>query len=148
MKSLFSLMLYTSILGHAFGQKPDYSGTWVFNAPKSQLESQMADSASKVFVIKQQGNQFNLVIKNVVGTKKRQIHFKMIADGKTRRAKLLFKEKLTWQGNTLQAILWRKNFSNTVNYQFGNNQNELIAEETFIGKSHRHHNIWFFERTN
>lgn len=72
----------------------------------------------------------------------------MTADGKTRKVKLLFKGKLESKGNNLQATLWRKNFLNIVNYKFGNNQNEFIADEVFSGNPKNHHNIWVFDRDN
>ena len=72
--------------------------------------------------------------------------FTMKSDGKTRRVKVLFKGKLEWKENNLQATLWRKNFLNIVNYKFGNNQNEFIADEVFTGKPKDHHSIWVFDR--
>ena len=70
----------------------------------------------------------------------------MVADGKTRRVKILFKGKLERKENNLQATLWRKNFLNIVNYKFGNSQNEFIADEVLTSKPNNHHNIWFFDR--
>jgi hypothetical protein len=46
----------------------------------------------------------------------------------------------------LQATLWRKNFLNIVNYKFGSNQNEFIADEVFTGRPKNHHSIWVFDR--
>jgi hypothetical protein len=70
----------------------------------------------------------------------------MIADGKTRKVKILFNGKLEWKENNLQATLWRKNFSNIVLYKFGNNQNEFIANEVFTGIPKNYHNVWVFDR--
>ena len=71
----------------------------------------------------------------------------MTADGKTRRVKLLFKGKLERKEANLESTLWGMNIlKNTVNYRFGNNQNEFIADEVFIGKPKNHHNIWIFDR--
>lgn len=99
-------------------------------------------------MIKQEGDKFKLTRYHIFGEKKKKISFKMIADGKTRRVKLLFKGKLEWKENNLEATLWRKNFLNIVNYKFGNNQNEFIADEVFTGKPKNHHNIWVFDRDN
>jgi hypothetical protein len=52
----------------------------------------------------------------------------MLADGKTRRLKILFKGKLEQIESSLQVTMWRKNYLNSVNYKFGINQNELVAE--------------------
>jgi PKD repeat protein len=70
----------------------------------------------------------------------------MLADGETRRLKLLFKSKLEWKENNLRASIWRKNFSNIVTYKFGKTQNEFVAEEVFKNKSNNHHNIWVFDK--
>jgi hypothetical protein len=131
-----------------FAQKPDYTGTWLLNLEKSKLESRPEGLTSSVFMIKQEGDKFKLTRYHIFGEKKKKISFKMIADGKTRRVKLLFKGKLEWKENNLEATLWRKNFLNIVNYKFGNNQNEFIADEVFTGKPKNHHNIWVFDRDN
>lgn len=72
----------------------------------------------------------------------------MINDGRTRRVKLIFKGKLEQKENSLLSTLWRKNFLNVVDYKFGNDKDELIADETFTGKPQNHHNIWVFDREN
>ena len=70
----------------------------------------------------------------------------MIADDKTRRVKLIFKGKLEQKENSLQATMWRKDYLNIVNYKFGTNQNEFIADEVFTGRPKNHHSIWVFDR--
>ena len=70
----------------------------------------------------------------------------MLADGRTKRVKLIMKGKLEQKGNSIQASLWRKNYSDVVNYKFGDDQNELIADEVTTGEPHSHHNIWVFNR--
>ena len=99
-----------------------------------------------MFIIKQDGDKFSLTRYHIFGEKKKKISFKMVADGKTRKIKVLFRGKLERKGNDLQATLWRKNFLNIVNYKFGINQDELIADEVFTSKPDSHHNIWVFDR--
>jgi hypothetical protein len=127
-------------------QTPNYSGTWVLNLEKSKLESRPKGLTSSMFIIKQQGDEFKLTRYHIFGDKKKKISFKMVADGKTRRVKTLFKGKLERKGNNLQATLWKKNFLNIVNYKFGNTQNEFIADEVLTSKPNSHHNIWVFDR--
>ena len=131
-----------------FAQKPNFTGTWVLNLEKSQLESRPKGLTSSVFVIKQEDDKYNLTRYHIFGDKKKKISFKMLADGQTRRVKVLFKGKLEWKENSLQASIWNKGFSNIVNYKFGNNQNEFIADEVYNSKSHNHHNIWIFDLDN
>lgn len=128
-----------------FAQKSNFTGTWVLNLQKSKLEFE-EDLTSSVFIIKQEGDKFKLTRTHVYGEKKNTISFKMLADGKTRRVKLLFKGKLEWQENNLKASLWRKNFSNIVDYKFGSSPNEFIADEVFKGYPKNHHNIWVFDK--
>ena len=149
MKSKIKILL--AVLGsffyqsQVFAQMPNYTGTWVLNLEKSTLEHPPEGLTSSVFIIKQEGDKFRLTIYHVFGDKKKKISFKMIADGKTRKVKILFKAKLEPTENSLRATLWRKNFSNIVNYRFGNNQNEFIADEVFTGKPQDHHSIWVFD---
>lgn len=128
-----------------FAQAPNYSGTWVLNFEKSKLEHKPNGLTRSVFIIKQEGDKFRLTRYHIFGDRKKKISFQMIADGKTRRIKLLFKGKLERKENSLLATLWRKNFSNVVNYKFGN-PNELIADEVMKSKPNNHHNIWVFDR--
>jgi hypothetical protein len=143
--TLFVCFVYQS---ETLAQKPNYTGTWLLNLEKSKLESPPKGLTSSVFVIKQEGDRFKLTRYHIFGEKKKKISFKMTADGKTRRVKLLFKGKLESKENNLQATLWRKNFLNIVNYKFGNNENEFIADEVFIGNPKNHHSIWVFDRDN
>jgi len=129
-----------------FAQTPSYTGTWVLNLDKSKLEDKSEGQTGSIFIIKQEGDKFRLKIYHIFGDKKKKIGFKMIADGKPRRVKILFKGKLEQKENSLQASLWRKNFSNIVNYKFGANQNEFIADEVFKGRPKNYHNIWVFDR--
>ena len=129
-----------------FAQPPNYTGIWVLNMDKSKLEDRPNGLTSSLFIIKQDGDKFRLTRYHIFGDKKNKISFKMVADGKTRRVKILFRGKLEQKENSLQATLWRKNFLNIVNYKFGNGQNEFIADEVFTGNPKNHHNIWVFDR--
>ena len=129
-----------------FGQVPNFSGTWILNFEKSKLEDKNAGLTGQMFIIKQEGHKFGLKIYHIYGDNKKKIGFRMLADGKTRRVKIIFKGKLEQNENGLQATMWRKNYLNIVNYKFGTNQNELIADEVFTGKPKNHHSIWVFDR--
>lgn len=131
-----------------FAQTPDFTGTWTLNFEKSKLDvtDNLNGLTGQIFVIKQDDNKFSLKIYHIYGDKKRKIGFKMLADGKTRRVKIIFKGKLEQKVNSLQATMWRKNYLNSVNYKFGANQNELVADEVFTGRPKDHHSIWIFDR--
>ena len=146
------IKIFVTVLGlliyqwQVFAQAPNYTGTWVLNIEKSQLESKPTGLTSSLFIIKQDGDKFHLTRHHIFGEKKKKISFKMVADGKTRKVKILFKGKLERKENNLQATLWTKNFLNIVNYKFGKNQNELIADEVFTSIPNNHHNLWVFDR--
>lgn len=141
--TVLGLFFYQSQI---FAETPNYTGTWVLNLEKSQLESRPKGLTSSVFIIKHDGDNFSLTRYHIFGDKKKKISFKMVADGKTRRVKILLKGKLERKENNLQATLWRKNFLNIVNYKILNNQNEFIADEVLTSKPNNHHNIWVFDR--
>lgn len=141
--TVLGLFVYQSQI---FAQTPDYTGTWILNLEKSTLQHRPNGLTSSVFIIKQEGEKFSLTRYHIFGDNKKKISFKMVADGKTRKVKILFKGKLEQKENNLQATLWRKNFLNIVNYKFGNSQNEFIADEIFTGNPQNHHNIWVFDR--
>lgn len=144
MKNLLIVLCFFVYQSASFAQKPNYTGTWILNLEKSKFEFQQDGLTSSIFVIKQDGDKVKLTRTHIWGKKKNKLSFKMLADGKTRRVKLLFKGKLEWKENTLQATLWRKNFLNIVNYRFGSHPDEFIADEVFTGYPKNHHNIWVF----
>lgn len=150
MKSYASwmLLLLLSISVLSFAQQPNYSGKWILDMEKSILQSKPDGLTGSIFLIQQSGQTLKLVRYHIAGEKLRKIGFKMHADGRTRRIKILFKGKLEWQENKLKASLWRKNFSNIVTYSFGADQNEFIADEVFHGLPKDHHNIWVFRRVS
>lgn len=145
---LLLLLLGIMFQPQIFAQVPDFTGTWKLNFEKSKLDStdNLKGLTSQLFVIKQDGDNFSLKIYHMYGDKKRKIGFRMQADGKTRTVKLIFKGKLEQKENSLQATMWRKNYLNAVNYKFGANQNELVADEVFTGRPKDHHSIWVFDR--
>ena len=118
------------------------------NFEKSKLDTSdnLKGLTNQIFVITQDGDEFSLKIYHIYGEKKRKIGFTMTADGQTRRLKLLFKAKLEVGNNSMKATMWRKNYLNIVNYTFGANQNELVADEVFKGLPKDHHSIWVFDR--
>ena len=147
-KFIFTLLGLIAFHFYGFTQTPNFSGTWGLNFEKSQLDKtdNLNGLTGQIFVIKQDGNKFSLKIYHIYGDKKKKIGFRMLADGKTRRVKIIFKGKLEQKENSLQVTMWRKNYLNIVNYKFGTNQNEFIADEVFTGRPKNHHSIWVFDR--
>ena len=148
-KLKYILLLFCLVFQEqVFAQTPDFTGTWLLNFEKSNLDKtdNLKGLTAQIFVIKQADNKFGLKIYHLYGDKKKKIGFSMLADGKTRRLKILFKGKLEQKESSLQVTMWRKNYLNSVNYKFGINKNELVADEVFTGKPKDHHSIWVFDR--
>jgi len=145
-KLLLTIFILTGCTTSIFGQTPNFSGTWILNFEKSKLEDKTDGLTGQMFIIKQEGDKFSLQIYHIYGDKKKKIGFRMIADGKTRKVKIIFKGKLEQKENGLQVTMWRKNYLNIVNYTFGATQNEFIADEVFTGRPKNHHSIWVFDR--
>jgi hypothetical protein len=141
--ALFFLTFFHSI---SFSQTPNFSGTWVLNFEKSVIEDKNDNLTRQVFVINQNGDDFSLKIYHIYRKKKQKIGFRMLADGKERRVKILFKGKLEHTDKGLQATMWRSNYLNSVHYKFGASSNELIADETYKGIPKNHHSIWIFDK--
>ena len=142
------LMVYLLMLlaQKSFTQVPNLNGTWVLNLSKSKLEHQGEGFTGSTFIIEQKGDQLTLTRIHYFGEKSKKIRFKMTADGRTRRIKILFKGKLEKEEKSLLATLWRKGFSNEVRYHYGENENELVADEVMKSKANNHHNVWVFDK--
>lgn len=147
-KLLLAIIIFITSKSSTLGQVTNFSGTWKLNFEKSNLDKNDNHNGltSQLFVIKQEGDKFSLKIYHIYGEKTKKIGFKMRSDGKTRRVKIIFKGKLEQKENGLQATMWRKNYLNIVNYKFGTNQNELVADEVFTGRPKDHHSIWVFDK--
>lgn len=143
---LLTIFILTACTSSISGQTPNFSGTWILNFEKSKLEDKNDGLTGQLFIIKQEGDKFRLTIYHIYGDKKKKIGFRMRADGKTRRVKIIFKGKLEQKENGLQVTMWRKNYLNIVHYTFGTTQHELIADEVFTGRPKNHHSIWVFDR--
>lgn len=145
-KLFITVLLLLFFQSSIFSQTPNFSGTWVLNFEKSVIEDKNDNLTRQVFVINQNGDDFSLKIYHIYGKKKRKIGFRMLADGKERRVKILFKGKLEHTDIGLQATMWRSNYLNSVHYKFGASSNELIADETYKGIPKNHHSIWIFDK--
>ena len=142
------LLIAISFFCHSnvFAQTLNYTGTWVLNNEKSKIQSRPDGMTSSVFIIKQRGNDFSLTIHHIFGNQQDTIVIKMLSDGKTRNVLNVLQGKLEQKKDGLHITLWKKGFLDKVNYRFGNNKNEFIADEVLTSDSDNHHNIWVFDR--
>jgi hypothetical protein len=149
MKNIKTILIILGLLFlklHLVAQIPNYTGTWVLNNEKSEIQSRPDGMTSAVFIIKQVEYDFSLTIHHIFGDKKDTIVIKMPSDGKTRQVLNTFKGKLEQKESYLQITLWKKDFLDIVKYKFGQNKNQFIADEVLTSDSDNHHNIWIFDR--
>lgn len=72
LKFLFTVITLIAFQLTIFAQKPNYTGTWILNFEKSKLEHQPQGLTSKIFMIKQDGDNFSLTRYNIFGDKKKK----------------------------------------------------------------------------
>ena len=147
-KFLLTVFAFLLCQTQVFSQKPNYSGTWKINLQKSKFEAKWTNGLTDgEFKIIQAGDKFKWSRYFIIKGKKSKMRLNMIADGKVRRKKFfLFKTKLDWQGGTLKVKIWRNGFSDVVEYRFGENENELIIDEVFVGRPQDYHNHYVLEK--
>lgn len=148
MNFLLPLLGFLFFQIQALSQKPNYSGTWKLNLEKSKFEANWTKGLTDgEFTIIQKADNFNWSRYFIINGKKSKMRFKLIADGKVRRKKmLLFKSKLEWIGDNLKAKIYRNGFSNVVDYKFGETKNELIIDEVFVGRPQDYHNHYVLNK--
>src|SRR5438045_2705090 len=93
-KLLLVLIILIVLNLQSLGQTPNFSGTWILNFEKSKLQEMPPNLTGQKFIIKQEAEKFALKIYHFYGDKTKKIGFRMIADGKIRHVKIIFKGKL------------------------------------------------------
>jgi len=77
-KRMYLRIFYPSRFPHQsqfLAQTPNYTGTWILNFEKSQLESRPKGLTGSMFIIKQDGDKFKLTRYHLFGDKKKKISF-------------------------------------------------------------------------
>jgi hypothetical protein len=133
--------------------KPDFSGTWVLNLKKSQLQIQeKLDSATFTIEHKEPDFRFSRVF--VVEGKADALSYALTTDGKEKIDKQPGRttvSRLTWDGNVLVlderiVLADGREATNVVRYSLRDGGQTLVAEEKFRGPIHKHDNLWVADR--
>ncbi len=133
----------------AAGEKPDFSGTWIFNAEKSRLQvPAMLESA--VFTIDHKEPVFRFSRVFVVRGREDALSYELTTDGREKVEKLADRtitSKLHWEDNVLVlqnriVLLDGREAINTVRYRLLNDGRMFVAEEEFRGPIRKHDNLW------
>jgi hypothetical protein len=131
--------------------KPDFTGTWVFNAAQSSLQIQAPDSAT--FVIDHRDSQFRLVRTLIMRGERDTLSIGFTTDGspfELVRRGYEVRGRAYWEGDALafDTTLARdgEQATNAVRYRLSDNGRTLTAEERFRGRDLSYDNVWVLDR--
>jgi hypothetical protein len=133
--------------------KPDFSGTWVFNPSRSQLELKLA-LESGVFTIDHQEPRFRFSRVFVVGGKEDALSYDLTTDGQEKVEDgpgRTTTSRLYWDGDVLvldERIVLKdgRQAANVVRYSLQDGGRTLVADETFRGPIRKYANHWVADR--
>jgi hypothetical protein len=135
--------------------KPDFSGTWVLNLQRCQLQfPSKLDSGT--IIIEHRDPAFRFSRTFVVGGKEDALSFELTTDGREKIVKepdRTTTSRMSWDGDVLvldERIVLADGRAaiNTVRYGLHESGRMLIAEEKFRGPVHKHDNVWVADRKN
>ena len=153
LRILFVSLVLATGTAAAAGEKPDFSGTWVFNAQKSRLQVP-ARLESAVFTIDHREPVFRFSRVFVVRDREDSLSYELTTDGLEKVEKQsdrTITSRLYWDGEVLVlqnriVLLDGREATNTVRYRLLKNLQTLVAEEEFRGPIRRHDNLWVADR--
>jgi hypothetical protein len=132
-------------------QKPDFSGTWKFNAEKSKL--QIPAPSSSTFMVDHKEPKFHLTRTHVYDGKPDTWSIDLTTDGKEvvqQEADRTLHARLYWEGNELvfdsKIVLKDREATNVVKYQLSLDGKTFTASESFRGPRLKYDNIWVFDK--
>jgi hypothetical protein len=139
--------------GSAAPPKPDFSGTWIFNSSRSQLELKLA-LESGVFTIDHQEPRFRFSRVFVVGGKEDALSYALTTDGAEKVEEgpgRTTTSRLSWDGDVLvldERIVLKdgRQAVNIVRYSLQDGGRTLVADEKFRGPIRKYDNHWVADR--
>ena len=131
--------------------KPDFSGTWKFNAQRSVLQSPAPEVT--VFVIDHREPLFRISRTHVFGGKTDTFNLELTTDGKEvlgEHGLLHFRARAYWEGETLvfesEIEQGKERGVNLVGYTLSENGSALIAEEHLRSTRLNYDNRWVLDK--
>jgi hypothetical protein len=132
-------------------EKPNFTGTWIFNPAKSRLQITPPDETT--FMIQHNEPLFRLSRTHVVGGKADTLDLDLSTDGnevELDMGGLHIRSRLHWEEETLvfDSHLRRgdEEATNLVRYTLAATLGEFVAEERFRSKTLSYDNLWVFDR--
>ena len=141
--------------GNQEEEKPNLSGTWIFNPTKSSL--QIPPPTSQMFVIQHHDPHFHLTRTLVLDGKSNTWSIDILTDGKQEVVEHMGNNTIStrafWTGSSLvidMTISYPSGdkASNLVKYSLENNGKTFIALEYFNSSSGEHVNKWVCDKEN
>lgn len=132
--------------------RPDFSGTWTFNAPKSSLQIPAPESSD--FVIEHREPRFRLSRTLVMRGQSDTFSIEFTTDGAPFQVRhprgFDVRGRSYWDGDTLafDTMLAREDeeATNEVRYRLSADGLTLTAEERFRGREMSYDNVWVLDR--
>ncbi len=133
--------------------KPDFSGTWVFNPSRSQLQIKLA-LESGVFTIDHREPLFRFSRVFVVAGKEDALSYDLTTDGQEKVEEgpaRTTTSRLYWDGDVLvldERIVLKdgRRAVNVVRYSLQDGGRTLVADEKFRGPIRKYDNHWVADR--
>lgn len=127
----------------------NFSGVWVFNPDKSELQSPPPESS--VFHISHSEQSFSLDRTHIINGIPDHFTIELKTDGseiKMNHRGIDITAKMYWDKESLVSdMVFRQGSdeaANIVKYSVADNGQTLVADEYFTGSGHKHHNRWVF----
>lgn len=148
-----ALVLVAAAAAGPSAEKPDFTGTWIFNAGKSVLQVPFKLERA-TFTIDHREPDFRFSRVFVIDGKDDGLSYALTTDGTERVVKepgRMTASRLFWDGDVLvldERILLQdgREATNVVRYSLRDGGRTLVAEEKFRGPVHKHDNLWVADR--
>jgi hypothetical protein len=131
--------------------KPNFTGTWTFNASKSELQITPPDAT--VFVVDHREPMFRLSRTHIAGGKSDTFEIELTTDGAEvvgEHGQLHFRSCAHWEGETLvfesHLVQGDETGTNVVKYTLDDTRDTLIAEERLRSTNINYDNRWILDK--
>jgi len=131
--------------------KPDFTGTWTFNAARSVLQIPAPDAT--IFVVDHREPAFRISRTHVVGETRDTFSLDLTTDGQpvsVERGDLQLRARAYWDGDTLvfdtSLVRAGEEATNVVRYTLAADSNSFVADERFRSRSLNYDNVWLLDR--
>lgn len=149
----FGLALFVGAVAHA-DEKPDFTGTWVLDLARSELQIRAPDSS--VFEISHNEPDWRVVRTHVYGGRANELVMELSTDGSptiSKNGRTSTESTLLWDEYSL-ILRWRESRGGKlrgdgeVRYSLTEDGQTFVAEEKMNSARSTHHNLWVFSRKN